>query len=90
MRILVFSDIHGDKAALSRLMEIEADMYVAAGDLATFARGLDTLAPILSRRAEKMWVLPGNHEHASQIETYCARYGFQTLHRKSFTVNHFP
>jgi uncharacterized protein len=87
MRILVFSDIHGDKAALNRLVDTEADMYVAAGDLATFARGLDSLAPILARRAEKMWVLPGNHEHASQIEAYCARYGFHDLHRKSFMVN---
>ncbi len=49
MRILVFSDIHGDKAALNRLMDTEADMYVAAGDLATFARGLDALAPILAQ-----------------------------------------
>lgn len=87
MRILVFSDIHGDKTALNRLMNTEADMYVAAGDLATFARGLDTLAPILARRGEKMWVLPGNHEHASQVEIFCARYGFQTLHGKSLIVN---
>jgi len=87
MRILVFSDIHGDKAALTRLMDMDADMYVAAGDLATFARGLDALAPILARRAEKMWILPGNHEHATQIEAYCERYGFQTLHGKSLTIN---
>lgn len=87
MRILVFSDIHGDKTALNRLMDTEADMYVAAGDLATFARGLDGLAPILARRAERMWVLPGNHEHASQIEAYCERYGFHKLHGESFAVN---
>src|ERR1035437_162789 len=87
MRILVFSDIHGDKTALSRLMDMEADIYIAAGDLATFARGLDALAPLLARHAEKMWVLPGNHEHASQVETYCGRYGFHTLHRQSFIVN---
>ncbi len=86
MRILVFSDIHGDKTALSRLMDIDADMYVAAGDLATFGRGLDPLAPILARRAAKLWVLPGNHEHASQIETFCARNGFHPLHRQSLTL----
>jgi uncharacterized protein len=86
MRILVFSDIHGDKAALDRLMDTEADMYVNAGDLATFGRGLDALAPILARRAGKMWVLPGNHEHASQIADYCERYGFHTLHGQSLPV----
>jgi len=87
MRILVFSDVHGDKTALNRLMDMEADMYIAAGDLATFSRGLDALAPILARRAEKMWILPGNHEHASQVEAYCERHGFRTLHRKSLVIN---
>lgn len=87
MKILVFSDIHGDKTALNRLMDTEADMYVAAGDLSTFARGLDALAPILARRAEKIWILPGNHENASQIESYCAQHGFHTLHGKSLAIN---
>jgi uncharacterized protein len=87
MRILVFSDIHRDAAALSRLMDIEADLYVAAGDLCTFGRGLDALGPILARRAEKMWVLPGNHEDARQVDQFCQRFGFRALHRKSFEVN---
>lgn len=84
MQILIFSDIHRDAAALSRLMDIEADLYVAAGDLCTFAQGLDALAPILARHAEKMWILPGNHEHSIQIDKFCSKYGFQALHRKSF------
>jgi Icc-related predicted phosphoesterase len=87
MRILVFSDIHRDAAALSRLMDIEADLYVAAGDLCTFGRGLDALAPILAQRAEKMWVLPGNHEDARMVDEFCQRNGFQALHRKSFVVD---
>ena len=40
MRLLSFSDIHGDLRALGSVMEIEADYYFAAGDLATFSRGL--------------------------------------------------
>src|SRR3974390_2333910 len=88
-RILIFSDIHGDSAALSRLMDVEADMYVAAGDLTTFMRGLDKLAPILARRADRMWILPGNHEHARDIEAFCARYGMHTLHRQSLERDGF-
>ena len=33
MRLLIFSDIHGDTKALERLMDTEADYYFAAGDL---------------------------------------------------------
>jgi len=89
MRILVFSDIHRDAAALTRLMDIEADLYVAAGDLCTFARGLDELAPILARRADKLRILPGNHEDAHQIDAFCHQHGFQTLHGQSFVLNGF-
>ena len=39
VKLLIFSDIHGDKAALEKLMAIEADYYFAAGDLANWGRG---------------------------------------------------
>ena len=89
MRILIFSDIHGDAAALNRLLASEADMYVAAGDLTTFNRGLEKLAPILARRVDKMWILPGNHEHARDIEAFCARHGFHALHGTSILRDGF-
>ena len=89
MKLLAFSDIHGDAAALNKLMDIEADVYVAAGDLSTFARGLEPLAPILARRRERVWVLPGNHEHASDIEAYCQRHGFRAIHGRTFEMDGF-
>lgn len=87
MRILVFSDIHGDRAALEALMEREADLYVAAGDLVSWGRGLDALGPVLARRAPKVWVLPGNHEHESEIERFCKRHGLNALHGRHFEVD---
>ena len=65
MKLLIFSDIHGDLRALARLMEIEADYYVAAGDLVNFRRGLKQCGEILRRRAERVYVMPGNHENHS-------------------------
>jgi 3',5'-cyclic AMP phosphodiesterase CpdA len=62
MRLLIFSDIHADFAALEKLMDIEADLYFAAGDLVNWNRSLERAGPVLARRAEKMYVLPGNHE----------------------------
>lgn len=86
MKLLVFSDIHMDKKAVERLMAIEADMYVCAGDLVTWARGLDGMAELLQPRAEKMFLLPGNHESESDIARVCERYGFTNLHGKSIEV----
>ena len=31
-KILIFSDIHNDKRALEKLMEVDADGYICAGD----------------------------------------------------------
>lgn len=83
MRILIFSDLHGDKAQLSKLMEREADLYVSAGDLVTWARGLDAMAEAMVSRKGRVILLPGNHEHESQIASVCGKYGFEALHGKT-------
>ena len=84
MRVLVFSDIHGDSLALFRLMDTDADVYIAAGDLCTFSRGLDKMGEILERRRGRVWVLPGNHESEAQVDGMCIRFGLNPLHARSF------
>src|ERR1700722_13814002 len=86
MKLLIFSDIHGDKAALERLMAIEADYYFAAGDLANFWRGLDAMGPIMLRRADRMYVLPGNHESETDVERFCREFGFQDFHGRTMPI----
>ena len=83
MKLLVFSDIHNDRKALDKLMAIDADMYVCAGDLVSWRRELTGMAELLKPRASKMYMLPGNHESESDIAGVCDRFGFQNLHGKS-------
>jgi Icc-related predicted phosphoesterase len=83
MKLLVFSDIHTDRKALEKLMAIEADAYVCAGDLVSWARGLEGMAEILQPRAEKMYMLPGNHESEADIARFCDRFGYRNLHGRS-------
>lgn len=86
MRLLVFSDIHGNKSALERLMDTEADYYFAAGDLANFGRGLEKLAPVLQNRAERMYVIPGNHESEADIARMCEEFGFHNFHGQTIQI----
>ncbi|HTS77640.1 MAG TPA: metallophosphoesterase [Bryobacteraceae bacterium] len=79
-RALIFSDIHNDARALEKLMAIEADYYFCAGDLVSWQRGLDKMAEIMKLRAERMYVLPGNHESENDIAQFCARHGFHNFH----------
>ena len=80
VRVLTFSDIHNDKAALAKLMAIEADAYFAAGDLVNWARGLDQMGEVMRQRAGRMYVMPGNHESAKDVESFCAAFGFVNFH----------
>ncbi len=84
MRLLVFSDVHGDWAALERLLAIEADYYIAAGDQVTWAKGYDRCGSILQARGGRVYVLPGNHESADDVAAMCARYGLHDLHGRHF------
>ncbi len=87
MRLLIFSDIHGDLRALEKLMAIEADYYFAAGDLATWSRGLEKAAPLLAPKAERVYVMPGNHESERDIAQFCSQHGFQEFHGRTLQLN---
>ena len=85
-KLLLFSDIHNDWKTLERILSVEADYYISAGDLLTWSKGLDRCGEILKARGDKVWVLPGNHESASQISEMCARCGLNDLHGRRFEV----
>ena len=85
-RLLIFSDIHNDWVTLERILAVEADFYISAGDQVSWGRGLDRCGQILKTRGDKVWVLPGNHESASQIAAFCDQYGLNNFHQRQFTV----
>ena len=89
MKILVFSDIHGDLGALERLMEVEADYYFAAGDMVNWGRGLDAAGEVLARRAERTYVQPGNHETEEAIAGMCERHGLHAFHGQTIKIGGF-
>jgi uncharacterized protein len=82
MKILIFSDIHGDLRALEKILERPADIYIAAGDLSTFRRGLDGCGELLKPLGERLWVLPGNHETHDDTRALCTQFGFVDFHRQ--------
>ena len=84
MRVQLFSDIHSDHKALERIAAVEADLYIGAGDLVNWQKGLDKCGAILEHLGDKLWVMPGNHETAKQITQFCAKFGFNDFHEKTF------
>lgn len=82
MKILIFSDIHGDVHTLKSIVAQPADLYIAAGDLATFGRGLERCGQALEPLGERLWVLPGNHETHDDTRALCEKFGFVDFHRQ--------
>jgi Icc-related predicted phosphoesterase len=89
VKLLVFSDIHSDARALERLMTTEADYYICAGDLVNWGRHLDAMGEILKKRAERVYVIPGNHETDPQIAEFCGKFGLHDLHGEHMRVGDF-
>jgi uncharacterized protein len=87
VKALIFSDIHNDKIALEKLVAIDADAYFAAGDLVSWARGLDKMGEVMKGRRDRVYVLPGNHESASDIAEFCERFGFVDFHGATAEVS---
>lgn len=82
MRLSIFSDLHGDVPALERILSVDCDYYFSAGDLSTFGRGLDRMGPILRKKAERVYVIPGNHESEADNAKFCEQYGLHNFHGK--------
>ena len=89
MKLLIFSDIHSDLRTLQRLMDVEADYYIAAGDLVSWGRGLDAAAAVMKPKAGKVWVIPGNHESVRDMAMFSEKFGFHNLHEQSFEADGF-
>jgi Icc-related predicted phosphoesterase len=85
-KLLIFSDIHNDWKTLERILLVEADFYISAGDQVTWGKGLDRCGQVLKTRGGKVWVLPGNHESAPQIAALCEQYGLNQFHQRHFTA----
>jgi Icc-related predicted phosphoesterase len=90
VKVLIFSDIHGDVRALAQIVAQPADVYVCAGDLATFGKGLEKCGKALGSLGEKLWVLPGNHETHDDIREFCLRFGFVDFHRRVLQTKSTP
>lgn len=86
MKVLIFSDIHGDVRALEQIVAQPADVYISAGDLSTFGRGLDGCGETLKPLGARLWALPGNHETHEQMGAFCRKFGFVDFHRQVRTL----
>ncbi len=69
MKILAFSDLHGDKDAAAMLVKAsaEADLVIAAGDFCNYHNGLAEAVALLTQIPCPILAVPGNHETVDEL-----------------------
>lgn len=73
MKILVFTDIHGDKKLLKKIVELskKVDLMVCCGDITNFGHDLDKILGILDKTGKRLLIITGNHETEASIKKAC-------------------
>ncbi|HPF38554.1 MAG TPA: metallophosphoesterase family protein [Phycisphaerae bacterium] len=76
MRLLLFSDLHCDKARGRRFVEAsrDVDVVVGAGDFASVHHGLRPTIDLLSGIDRPTIVVPGNNETLDDLRAACANW----------------
>jgi Icc-related predicted phosphoesterase len=73
MKILFFSDLHGDFATLRNLRKksVETDLVVSAGDFSSMERDLPELVSQLNSFQKPVLMIHGNHEEEEGMRELC-------------------
>lgn len=85
MKILAFSDLHGSKAALKRLLDKAegVDALVCAGDFTQFGEGATKVMTGLQRVKRPVFAIHGNHEVPAFIQDLAKKFPFlRPIHKR--------
>ena len=91
MRILAFTDLHGDEKATGKLLERikkeKPDAIVCAGDISNFSVGLRNILKKFNLGIPFL-IIPGNHETPEEIQVYSKEFKSITdIHCKHFILD---
>ena len=87
MKILAFSDLHGDSKGMiniiNKLEKEKPDLLICTGDITDFGRGLDKIVNKLNSFNIPFLIIPGNHEFEAEIRLLAKKYkNVVYLHKK--------
>jgi len=89
MRVLAFSDVHGDQSIISKIKQRskDCDLILCCGDI-TPAHGITLdVAKQIGRFDANVLAIPGNFETPDDMEQVCNELGWTNLHGKSVQIH---
>jgi len=85
MKILAFTDIHGDLKLAKRIVKLarKGDVIVCCGDFTMFEKGMRSVLRILDSSGKDVLIIPGNHEGVGKLRRMCSKYeNIKFIHRR--------
>ena len=92
MKILVFTDVHGNKELIKRLVILsqKVDLMVCCGDISNFGYKLDYILSVFNKTVKKLLIIPGNHESSKNIEMASKKYNnIINVHKKIYFIEDY-
>jgi Icc-related predicted phosphoesterase len=93
MKLLLFSDLHTDTAAATRIVDLAGDVDIAigAGDFANARRGISACVDILKQIQKPTVLVPGNNESYDELVNACSGWGsVHILHGEGVELSGVP
>jgi len=94
MKILAFTDMHGNKNALRKIIKRskkeDIDLIVCAGDFTIFSGGVDEILSRLNKIGKPVLLIHGNHEDDSDLRRICGKMkNCHFIHNKVFRIKEY-
>jgi len=89
LRILAFSDVHGDQLLIDRIKQNakNCDLILCCGDITPAHGSTIDVGRQIGKLNARVLAIPGNFELPNDMKTICKELGWTDLHGKSFEIN---
>jgi len=89
LRILAFSDLHGDQTLIDRVKQAskDCDLVLCCGDITPAHGKTIDIARRIGRLDARVLAIPGNFELPNEMSIACKELGWTDLHGKSFEIS---
>jgi len=89
LRVLAFSDVHGDQSLIDKIKQAakDCDLVICCGDITPAHGKTIDIGRRIGKLSARVLAIPGNFEIPHDMSIVCKELGWTDLHSKNFEIN---
>jgi len=89
LRVLAFSDVHGDQLLIDKIKQAakDCDLVICCGDITPAHGKTIDVGRRIGKLGPRVLAVPGNFELPNDMSIVCKELGWTDLHGKNFEIN---